>query len=54
MEINDLYDLIHKEAGSNIIAATIIVRDQNQCDMRAYSMNKYGNLECYDLDKVLE
>lgn len=36
----------HKEAGSEIVAATIVVMDANQENIRAYTLNNYGSLEC--------
>ncbi len=52
MEINELYNIIQKEQGSEIVAATIVVRDQNQEDIRVYSMNEYGSISSYNIKDV--
>ncbi len=51
MEINELYNIIYKEEGSEIVAATIVVRDQNQKDVRVYSMNEYGGMSDWNIDE---
>lgn len=52
MDINELYDLIQKESGSEIVAATIVVRDKNQEDVRVYSMNEYGGMSDWNIDEM--
>lgn len=52
MDINGLYDLIQKESGSEIVAAAIVVRDQNQKDIRVYSLNEYGGMSDWNIDEM--
>lgn len=49
MSIDELYEVIYKEKGSKLVAATIVVEDQNEENIRAYSLNSYGAFECIDI-----